>query len=124
MAELKRSIPFLETEDLTVENAILKNFDFFLKQQMESMWHKVSTKTKNLLQDIKAIRRLLNYLTGYDCITFLSFLETLIAASSPSSVFKPEPASQWLMLDAAQVVVSTAKNRVFKKSGEILDPIF
>jgi hypothetical protein len=50
-------------------------------------------------------------------------LETLIAASSPSSTFKPEPASQWLMLDAAQVVVSTAKNRVFKKSGEILDPI-
>ena len=114
---------FLETEDLTAENAIFKNFDFFLKQQMENIWHKVSYKTKSLLADIKTLRRILGYLTGYDCVTFLSFLETLISASSPSSIFKNESSSPWLLLDAAQVVVSVAKNRVFKEKGGHMDPI-
>lgn len=119
---MKRSIPAFESEELTAENAVFKNFDFFLRQQLESIWHKVSSKTKSLLQDIKTIRRLLSYLTGYDCVTFLSFIETLIAAASPSSVFKSET-SQWLLLDAAQVVISTAKNRVYKKKGEIIEPV-
>lgn len=122
LAELKRSIPAFESEELTAENAIFKNFDFFLKQQLESMWHKVSSKTKSLLQDIKTIRRLLSYLTGYDCVTFLSFIETLISAALPSSIFKSD-SSQWLLLDAAQVVISTAKSRVFRKKGGIIEPV-
>jgi DNA excision repair protein ERCC-4 len=109
-----------ENEDLTIENALNKNFDFYLKEQLDPS--KISNKTRNLLQDIKTIRRLTSYLTGYDCVTFLSFLETLIAASSPTSIFKTDT-SQWLMLDAAQVVIQTAKSRVYKKKSDILEPV-
>lgn len=110
----------MENEDLTAENALYKNFDFYLKEQVDPS--KISGKTRNLIQDIKTIRRLTTYLTGYDCVTFYSFLETLITASSPTSVFKTDT-SQWLMLDAAQVVIQTAKSRVYKKKREILEPV-
>lgn len=105
---------------MTTENTLHKNFEFYLKDHLDPS--KISIKTKNLIHDIKTIRRLTSYLTGYDCVTFFSFLETLVTASSPTSVFKTDTC-QWLMLDAAQVVIQTAKSRVYKKKGEILEPV-
>lgn len=68
------------------------------------------------MQDLKTIRKLMGYLSSYDCVTFFSFIETLIAAASPSTVFKSDPSSPWLLLDAAQVAIATARKRVYKKA--------
>jgi DNA excision repair protein ERCC-4 len=115
LAEIKRSNPTLQSDDYTVENASFRAFDYIIRSQLEPNWHRVSGKTKNLLQDLKTIRKLLGYMSSYDCVTFYSFLETLVAAAAPTTVFKTEPSSPWLMLDAAQIVIASARKRVYRQ---------
>jgi DNA excision repair protein ERCC-4 len=115
LSEIKRSNPTLQMDDFSVDNASFRAFDYVLRSQLDPMWHRVSAKTKNLIQDLKIIRKLLSYLTCYDCVTFHSFIETLVAAAAPSSVFKAEPSSSWLLLDAAQVAIASARKRVYRQ---------
>ncbi len=55
---------------------------------------------------------LLEYLVGHDSVSFCRFLETLIVADA-TLYGSNGPRSYWMMLDAAQSVVKTAKDRVY-----------
>ena len=59
LVELRRSMPHIDVEDVTVENALFKNFDAILRHQLDPIWHKCSSKTKALVGDLKTLRRLL-----------------------------------------------------------------
>ncbi|TPX66046.1 hypothetical protein SpCBS45565_g04722 [Spizellomyces sp. 'palustris'] len=118
LAELRRSNPTIDAEEFTVENAFFRSFDQLIRVQLDPIWHRVSQKTKQLVGDLKILRKLLSYLVSYDCVTFNSFLETIVAAntSEPSAVFRSDGSqSQWLFLDAAHTVLSAARQRVYRR---------
>ncbi|CAM4522824.1 unnamed protein product [Lepidochelys kempii] len=79
LRELKRYNPALEVEDLSLENAIGKPFDKTIRHYLDPLWHQLGAKTKSLVQDLKILRTLLQYLTQYDCVTFLNLVESLRA---------------------------------------------
>ncbi|ORX93909.1 DNA repair endonuclease XPF [Basidiobolus meristosporus CBS 931.73] len=115
LSELKRSNPTIDVDSFTVENALFKSFDVIVRKQLDPIWHRVSYKTKQLVGDLKTLRRLISYLVNYDCVTFNSFLETILASNSPTAnIGKNITQSPWLFTDASDTLFTTAKSRVYK----------
>ncbi|XP_065070026.1 DNA repair endonuclease XPF-like isoform X2 [Rhopilema esculentum] len=108
LRELRKSYQSLDPDEMTVENCIGKNFDKFLRSQLDPVWHQLSSRTKNLVSDLKVLRTLLVHLTQYDAVTFYAFLESLRASEKNST----NP-SLWLFLDAANNLFVNARARIF-----------
>nr|WJN24993.1 single-stranded DNA endonuclease [Sporisorium sorghi] len=114
LSELKRGNANVETDDFSIEHAIFRAFDVVVRRQLDPIWHRVSAKTKQLVGDLTTLRNLLNYLLTYDCVTFNSYLETILASST--TTFKGttrQNQSAWLFMDAANVIFHEAKRRVY-----------
>ncbi|KAJ3313543.1 DNA repair endonuclease XPF [Boothiomyces sp. JEL0838] len=107
LGELKRSYPHIDADDLKLENTFFKSFDYLINSQLE----RSSSKTRQIISDIRTCRALLAYLDSYDCVTFYTFLETIREANKQSSSFRVD--NSWLLLDAANVVYSASQHRVF-----------
>jgi len=105
LQELKRTNQ-LDVEELTVENGLFKSFDTIIKRQLETIWHQVGPKTKQLIADLRTLRNLLTYLVSYDCVTYNRYLETLRTHEFGQY-------SIWLFLPAANRIFSLAKSRVY-----------
>ncbi|EXC26777.1 hypothetical protein L484_023393 [Morus notabilis] len=58
----------VDIEDLTVENGLFKSFDEIVRRQLDPIWHTLGRKTKQLVSDLKSLRKLLDYLVRY--VTF------------------------------------------------------
>ncbi|XP_048408057.2 DNA repair endonuclease XPF isoform X2 [Stegostoma tigrinum] len=110
LKELKRYNPSLDVEELSLENAIGKSFDKAICYYMDPIWHQLGAKTKSLVQDLKVLRTLLEYLTQYDCVTFLNLLESLRATEKAFG-----QNSGWLFLDASNTMFVNARARVYKR---------
>ncbi|XP_039089538.1 DNA repair endonuclease XPF isoform X1 [Hyaena hyaena] len=108
LKELKCHNPSLEVEDLSLENAIGKPFDKTIRHYLDPMWHQLGAKTKSLVQDLKILRTLLQYLSQYDCITFLNLLESLRATEKAFG-----QNSGWLFLDSSTSMFVNARARVY-----------
>ena len=111
LKELKKSNPSLEVPDATSENALFSSFDTLVRMRLDPSWHTVSAKTKQLVQDLQILRKLLNYLGTYDCVSFNHFLETLLASFHTFGTQGQQ--SSWLLLDATNVIFSLASARVY-----------
>lgn len=108
LRELKRYNPSLEIEDLSLENAIGKSFDKIIRYYLDPVWHQLGAKTKSLVQDLTILRTLLQYLTQYDCVTFLNLLESL---RDNEKTFGQN--SGWLFLEASDIMFVNARARVY-----------
>lgn len=53
--ELKRINKYLDLEELTTENAIAKKFHKQLQNQLDPMWHQLSSTTKQYVADLKLL---------------------------------------------------------------------
>ncbi|XP_061455249.1 DNA repair endonuclease XPF [Rhineura floridana] len=109
LRELKHCNPALEAEDLSLENSIGKAFDKTIRHYLDPLWHQLGAKTKSLVQDLKILRTLLQYLTQYDCITFLNLLESLRASEKAFG-----QNSGWLFLDSSTSMFLNARARVYR----------
>ncbi len=109
--ELRRAAPTLETGYMTLENGLFSSFDHIVRSQLEPEWHRLSPRTKQLVSDLRSLRGLLDYLIRYDSLTFYYHLLRLQADSLARDSFSP---SLWLSSDAAEVVFSTSRERVFR----------
>jgi DNA excision repair protein ERCC-4 len=49
----------LDLDDITIENAYFRSFDILVRRQLDPVWHKVGPKTKQLVNDLSTLRRLL-----------------------------------------------------------------
>lgn len=49
----------LDLDELTVENAYFRSFEVIVRRQLDPVWHKVGPKTKQLINDLGTLRRLL-----------------------------------------------------------------
>lgn len=111
--ELKRLNPSLDTEEITVENSLSKCFHKILQTQLNPIWHRLSSTTKQLVSDLKLLRNLMMSVTSLDAVRFQSML------SNYSSVDYAHRSSGWLLLDAAETLFITAKRRLFNSKNEI-----
>lgn len=116
LQELRRLNPTLEGYDeMTVENAISKAFHKILQKELDPVWHQLSWKTKQLVADLKTLRLLLTYLTQYDCITFYAFVSALRTTENAMK------SGGWMILDAAETLFLTSKERLFGKCKDAQD---
>ncbi|GAQ83327.1 Structure-specific endonuclease ERCC1-XPF [Klebsormidium nitens] len=104
MKELKK-INKLDVEDLTVENGLFKSFDEIVRRQLDPIWHTIGRKTKQLVADLKTLRKLAEFLLRYDAVTFLRYLDTLRLSEGIRSV--------WLFAEPTHKIFEYAKRRVY-----------
>ncbi|XP_024030660.1 DNA repair endonuclease UVH1 isoform X2 [Morus notabilis] len=96
----------VDIEDLTVENGLFKSFDEIVRRQLDPIWHTLGRKTKQLVSDLKSLRKLLDYLVRYDGVTYLKYLDTLRVSESHRSV--------WIFAESSYKIFEYAKKRVYR----------
>jgi DNA excision repair protein ERCC-4 len=114
--ELKKGNTGLEMDDWNLDSALLKNFDMIVRRQLEPNWHRVSWKTKQIVNDLTVLRGMLHSVLALDAVSFLQQLDTIHAAHSPTPGSTRQTQSPWLFLDAAQTIFETAKRRVYSSN--------
>nr|GMD99997.1 DNA repair endonuclease UVH1 [Ipomoea batatas] len=72
----------VDVEDLTVENGLFKSFDEILRRQLDPIWHTLGKKTKQLVSDLKTLRKLLDYLVRYYSTGLFLNLDRMYLCSS------------------------------------------
>ena len=113
ISELKKANSGLEMEDWNLDSALHKQFDVVIRRQLDPVWHRVSWKTKQIVNDLSVLRGMLHTLLTYDAVSFNRHLDTILAAHSPPPGSTRQTQSPWLFLDAAQTIFTTAKRRVY-----------
>ncbi|PWN35969.1 uncharacterized protein FA14DRAFT_146072 [Meira miltonrushii] len=115
--ELKKNTGSVDIDDATMENAIFPRFERVIRQQLDAVWHKISPKSKRLVADLKLLRTMLDYLLSYDAVRFQEYLETILLSqhnpANPNQATNYDR-SQWLTMDAANVIFKEAKARVYR----------
>lgn len=96
----------VDVEDLTVENGLFKSFDEIVRRQLDPIWHTLGKKTKQLVSDLKTLRKLLDYLVRYDAVTYLKYLDTLRVSESFRSV--------WIFAESSYKIFEYSKKRVYR----------
>lgn len=96
----------VDVEDLTLENGLFKSFDEIVRRQLDPIWHILGRKTKQLVTDLKTLRKLADYLVRYDAVTFLKYLDTLRVSEDVRSV--------WIFANPTHKIFELAKRRVFR----------
>lgn len=95
----------VDVDDLTVENGLFKSFDEIIRKQLDPIWHTLGKRTKQLVSDLKTLRKLLDYLARYDAVTYLKYLDSLRASESFRSV--------WIFAESSYKIFEYAKKRVY-----------
>ncbi|ROT34765.1 DNA repair protein rad16 [Sodiomyces alkalinus F11] len=106
----------LDMDGWNLDSALLKNFDVVVRRQLEPNWHRVSWKTRQIVNDLTVLRGLLHSVLTFDAVAFLQHLDTIYAAHSPPPGSTRQNQSPWLFLDAAQTIFETARKRVYAAS--------
>ncbi|KAH6607405.1 dna excision repair ercc-4 [Trichoderma cornu-damae] len=114
--ELKKGNSGLDMDDWNLDSALLGSFDVAVRRQLDPNWHRVSWKTRQIVNDLTVLRGLLGSVLAYDAVTFLQHLDTIHAAHSPPPGSTRQSQSPWLFLDAAQTIFDTARRRVYSAS--------
>ncbi|KAL9101201.1 MAG: hypothetical protein Q9163_003519 [Psora crenata] len=113
IGELRKADTGLELEDWTLDSALHKSFDIIVRRQLDPIWHRVSYRTRQIVNDLSVLRSLLHALLTYDCVSFNKYLDTILAAHQPPPGSNRQNQSPWLFLDAANTIFETAKRRVY-----------
>ncbi|XP_017973411.1 PREDICTED: DNA repair endonuclease UVH1 [Theobroma cacao] len=95
----------VDVEDLTLENGLFKSFDEIVRRQLDPIWHTLGKKTKQLVSDLKTLRKLLDYLVRYDAVSYLKYLDTLRVSESFRSV--------WIFAESSYKIFDYARKRVY-----------
>lgn len=119
ISELRKTDAGLEMEDWTLDSALHKSFDLIVRRQLDPIWHRVSYRTRQIVNDLSVLRSILHALLTYDAVSFNKYLDTILAAHQPPPGSNRQTQSPWLFLDAANTVFETAKRRVY--SGKALE---
>ncbi|MCJ1377850.1 hypothetical protein MMC17_000946 [Xylographa soralifera] len=113
ISELKKAGTGLELDDWTLDSALHKSFDVIIRRQLDPIWHRVSYRTRQIVNDLTVLRSVLHALLTYDAVSFNKYLDTILAAHQPPPGSTRQNQSPWLFLDAANTIFETAKRRVY-----------
>lgn len=107
LQEIKTYNPGIDTEELSLEKSLGSSFDRSVRAQLDPVWNQIGSKTKNLVNDLRALRSLLRGLSQYDCVTFLKTVENI--CDNEKSFGKN---TGWMFLDATDKLFYHARYRV------------
>ncbi|KAI4455174.1 dna repair endonuclease xpf [Holotrichia oblita] len=110
--ELKRINKTLEMQEITVENCISKNFQKILQGQLESVWHQLSCKSKQLVADLKTLQHLITTMLYSDPVTFYSML-------AECRTMEYAQTSTWVLLQPADLLFEHSRDLIFNKNKEL-----
>lgn len=113
ISELKKSNPGLDMEDWNVDSTLHRDFDIIVRHQLDPVWHRISWRSKQIVNDLTVLRGLLYSLLTYDAVSFHRLLDTVHAAHSPAPGSTRQNQSPWLFLDAAQTIFTSSKRRLY-----------
>ncbi|KAL8918343.1 MAG: hypothetical protein Q9208_007431 [Pyrenodesmia sp. 3 TL-2023] len=113
IGELRKADTGLELDDWTLDSALHKSFDVIIRRQLDPIWHRVSFRTRQIVNDLTVLRSILHALLTYDAVSFNKYLDTILAAHQPPPGSTRQNQSPWLFLDAANTIFETAKRRVY-----------
>ncbi len=103
---------------------MLSEFDSIVQQHLDSHWHQVGFKTKQLLKEIKTLREILNSSLEYDAISFYNYISLLVEDAQGLSY---QSSAYWLLSDSANILVEVAKERALASEAnpkwKVLDSI-
>lgn len=119
IGELRKADTGLELDDWTLDSALHKSFDVIVRRQLDPIWHRVSYRTRQIVNDLSVLRSILHALLTYDAVSFNKYLDTILAAHQPPPGSNRQNQSPWLFLDAANTIFETAKRRVY--AGKPID---
>eukprot|EP00850_Spirogloea_muscicola_P019869 SM000201S05925 [mRNA] locus=s201:168274:173629:+ [translate_table: standard] len=105
LRELKKTNK-LDIEELTVENGLFKSFDEDVRRQLDPVWHTIGRKAKQLVADLKTLRKLAEYLLRYDAVTFLRYLDALRISEGMRAI--------WIYAEPTHRMFEIAKKRVYQ----------
>jgi DNA excision repair protein ERCC-4 len=57
--ELRKACSMVDISDFTLENAVFKTFDRAIRRQLDPVWHRLGPRTRQLVHDLKMLRKLL-----------------------------------------------------------------
>jgi hypothetical protein len=86
----------LDSAELSLSNALTKNFDAAIRRQLAPIWNTVPHSTQCVVRDIRTVQSLLTYLLRFNCVSFLRYLQCLRAAAGPRT--------EWMLHSAASTV--------------------
>ena len=119
ISELRKAGTGIELDDWTLDSALHKSFDIIIRRQLDPEWHRVSFRTRQIVNDLGVLRSILHALLTYDAVSFNRYLDTILAAHQPPPGSTRQNQSPWLFLDAANTIFETGKRRVYQgKAGD------
>jgi len=95
-----------DLSQLSIEDGLSKALDRSIMAQLQPIWHRVGAKTKQLVKDLETLRKLLEYMVRYDCVTFMRFLEVLQHSEGPQCI--------WLGLASTDRIFKLACSRLYR----------
>ncbi|XP_037298166.1 DNA repair endonuclease XPF isoform X2 [Manduca sexta] len=113
--QLKSINRTLDMQEITTENCLTKKFHKILQSQLDCVWHQLSTRTKEYIQDLKVLRSMIINLIHDDAVSFYALV---------SKYRTPEYAkvnSGWILLESAEQLFRLTRGRVFNQKNEF-DP--
>lgn len=102
----------MNTDDFNVNLSVLGEFDSIIRQHLESDWHRVGFKTKQLLKEIQVLKNILAYSVDYDAVTFYNYLKIQVEEAQGLTY---NSSAYWLLSESANVLVEVAKERAAAK---------
>ena len=100
---------------MQIENSLFRSLDQLVRTRLEPVWHLASTKTKQMVEDLKVLRSLFSYLVNYDSVTFYLYLETIKEANKLARGAGYSNLYSWLLLDGSNIVFDCGRSRVYDK---------
>ena len=61
ISELRKAGTGIELDDWTLDSALHKSFDVIVRRQLDPIWHRVSYRTRQIVNDLTVLRSILQY---------------------------------------------------------------
>ncbi|KAF6001404.1 Excision repair cross-complementing rodent repair deficiency, complementation group 4 [Cyanidiococcus yangmingshanensis] len=107
-SELRKSAPGLDLDESDLRGSRSNTNLLQTAQRLSQAWRHLNSRARQLLLDIQCLYRILICLLNDDCVTFLSYLESIREVHGSGSY--------WLMMERAQNMYLLSKERVFHGS--------
>eukprot|EP00188_Purpureofilum_apyrenoidigerum_P004067 Plantae.Rhodophyta-Purpureofilum_apyrenoidigerum.ctg4445.p1 GENE.Plantae.Rhodophyta-Purpureofilum_apyrenoidigerum.ctg4445~~Plantae.Rhodophyta-Purpureofilum_apyrenoidigerum.ctg4445.p1 ORF type:complete len:915 (+),score=165.70 Plantae.Rhodophyta-Purpureofilum_apyrenoidigerum.ctg4445:149-2893(+) len=108
LQDLRKASKSVDLTDIHIEDALHRSFHDIVKRQLEPVWHMTGSRTRQLIEDLRILRKLLLQLHRMDCIHFSELLESLRHGEGANST--------WLMTRNADTIFSLVRGRVYRAS--------
>ncbi|KAJ1800023.1 DNA repair protein RAD16 [Coemansia sp. RSA 2399] len=123
ISELSSSTKLLDPETINVESCLFRYFDAMVKRMLAPYWHRLSLRARSMVGDLASLRKIAEFITAYDCVSLLKYLDTLLISNRPAAGIgggggtSVGVVAEWLASDSANILYSVARSRVFRTSG-------